>query len=102
MIATLARELAELGADVTQHPDGLTITGVGPRPVLEPVVLSPHDDHRLAMAFAAVAACLPEVAVAQPECVAKTYPGFWQAATTLGLAVHPLGEIARPWTTERP
>jgi 3-phosphoshikimate 1-carboxyvinyltransferase len=101
-IATLARELAELGADLTQHPGGLTITGVGPRPELEPVVLSPHDDHRLAMAFAAVAACLPEVAVAQPECVAKTYPGFWQAATALGLAVHPLGETGRPSTTERP
>lgn len=93
-IAVLAGELSKLGAVVEERPDGLIVHGVGPRPVLPhaPVILCAHDDHRLAMAFAAVAACVPEVRVGEPACVAKTYPGFWDAAASLGLAVREIDD----------
>ncbi len=88
-IATLAGELNKLGVVVEERPDGLIVHGVGPRPSLPraPVVLAAHDDHRLAMAFTAIAARVPEVRIGEPWCVAKTYPGFWDAVAALGLTV---------------
>lgn len=103
-IAALAGELSKLGVAVEERPDGLIVHGVGPRPALpdDPVVLAAHDDHRLAMAFAAVAAAVPGVAVGEPWCVAKTYPGFWDAAASLGLAVRELGDVPAAPASEEP
>lgn len=97
-IAVLAGELSKLGVSVEERPDGLIVHGVGPQPVLggAPVVLDAHDDHRLAMAFAAVAACVPQVRVGDPGAVAKTYPDFWDAVVSLGLAVHEVDDAAAP------
>ncbi len=36
------------------------------------------NDHRIAMSFALAGLRLPGVVIEQPECVAKSYPGFWQ------------------------
>lgn len=96
--AVLATELAKLGAQVDQRPDGLVVHGVGPAPDLShgPVVLDAHDDHRLAMAFAAVAVRVPGVAVGGPGCVAKTYPAFWRDAAALGLEFAELPSDAGP------
>jgi 3-phosphoshikimate 1-carboxyvinyltransferase len=41
------------------------------------IVISPHRDHRMAMAFAAAALCFP-VEIENPEVVAKSYPNFWE------------------------
>ncbi len=81
-LAALARELAKLGVAVEELADGLVIDGGGAR---GPALIDPHDDHRLAMAFAAVAARVPGVAIRDPGCVAKTYPGFWADLAEAGL-----------------
>ncbi len=81
-LAALAGELAKLGVEVEELPDGLVVHGGEPR---GPALIDPHDDHRLAMAFAAVAARVPGVAIADPGCVAKTYPGFWADLARAGL-----------------
>lgn len=73
-LAALAAELAKLGVRVDEHPDGLDVHGGTAR---GPARLATHDDHRLAMAFAAVAARVPGIVIAEPGCVAKTYPDFW-------------------------
>lgn len=39
--------------------------------------LAPAGDHRVAMALAVAGAVVPGVRVADPECVAKSWPGFW-------------------------
>ena len=83
-LAALATELGKLGAAVEELPDGLVIHGGLAR--LGPARLDPHGDHRLAMAFAAVAARVPGVVITDPACVAKTYPGFWQDLARAGLA----------------
>jgi 3-phosphoshikimate 1-carboxyvinyltransferase len=73
-LGDLAVELSALGADVTAEVDGLRV---------EPVVslhgaeLGTHHDHRLAMAFAVVAAAVSGVTVRDPDVVAKSWPEFW-------------------------
>jgi 3-phosphoshikimate 1-carboxyvinyltransferase len=81
-LSALATELAKLGVRVEQLPDGLVVHGGAPK---GPALLRTHDDHRLAMAFAAIAARVPGVAIADPACVAKTYPRFWDDLAGAGL-----------------
>lgn len=83
-IAALATELAKLGVALEELPDGLRITG-GITPPAAPVRLHTYDDHRLAMAFAALAACVPGVVIDEPWCVGKTYPRFWSDLRRLGV-----------------
>jgi len=69
----LAGELRTLGAQIAVEGDGMHIV---PAP-LQGAQLDPHDDHRLAMSFALIGLKVPGVRVSHPECVAKSFPGFW-------------------------
>lgn len=80
-LAALATELGKVGVSVEEQPGGLVIHGGTAR---GPARLATYDDHRLAMAFAALAARVPGVMIEDPGCVAKTYPGFWQDLRDLG------------------
>ncbi len=42
------------------------------------VVVDPHGDHRIAFAGALLGLLLPNVRVSAPDCVAKSWPGFWR------------------------
>jgi 3-phosphoshikimate 1-carboxyvinyltransferase len=81
-LAALAAELGKLGIEVVERPDGLRIAGGDPS---GPARLHTYDDHRLAMAFTAVAARVPGTVIAEPWCVTKTYPLFWTDVATLGI-----------------
>ena len=85
-IAAMATELAKLGVEISETPDGLIIRGGGAR---GPAKLATYDDHRLAMSFAALSLAVPELVIADPGCVAKTYPGFWDALEAAGAVVRP-------------
>lgn len=74
-IAVMARELRRAGGDVDELPDGLVVRGGRP---LRPATIDPERDHRIAMAFALAGLVAPGVAIREPDCVAKSYPGFWQ------------------------
>jgi 3-phosphoshikimate 1-carboxyvinyltransferase len=91
-LAALASELTKLGVGVAERPDGLEVRG---GQAAGPARLATHGDHRLAMAFAALAARVPGVVIQDPGCVAKTYPGFWDDLAAAGLRwrAHP-GEAA--------
>ncbi len=82
-LAAMASELARVGVPVAELPDGLVIEGIWAdvAPSSEPVVVDPHGDHRIAMAMALVGMRRPGLAVADPGCVAKSWPGFWQTFT---------------------
>jgi 3-phosphoshikimate 1-carboxyvinyltransferase len=56
--------------------DGLVVQGTD-RPFVGSVTT--HGDHRIAMAFGVLGA-LPgnRITVDDPECVAVSYPGFWE------------------------
>lgn len=78
-LAAMARELRKTGVRVEEGPASLTIPGVwaGAPPPEEAVVLDPHGDHRIAMSCALLGLRRPGVSIADPEVVAKSYPGFW-------------------------
>ncbi|MEV5000837.1 3-phosphoshikimate 1-carboxyvinyltransferase [Nocardioides sp. LML1-1-1.1] len=75
-LAALATELGGLGADVEEHPDGLTI-----RPArLTGGVFHTYADHRMAHAGVIVGAAVPGVLVEDVATTSKTFPdfaGFW-------------------------
>ncbi len=75
-IAAVVAGLRAVGADADELPDGFVVHGRGPRPLAGRVVT--HGDHRLAMAFGVLGA-VPgnRIAVDDPDCVAVSYPGFW-------------------------
>jgi 3-phosphoshikimate 1-carboxyvinyltransferase len=83
-IGDLACELRRLGGTVTEHADGLTITpgcqASGPATVagLHGATVKTYDDHRMAMSLALVGLRVPGVQIADPACVGKTFPDYWQ------------------------
>lgn len=73
-LAVVARHLAAMGADVTEHPDGLEIRGGRP---LHGARLDSHGDHRIAMAFAIAGLFAEgETVIGNAGCVETSYPGF--------------------------
>lgn len=72
-IGNLAIELRRLGARVDEGDDGLT---VHPAP-LRAACIETYGDHRMAMSFAIAGLRLPGTQIADPACVAKTYPRFF-------------------------
>jgi len=78
-IAVMRSELAKLGVDCTERPDGLIIHGKGALSPVENPVIDGHGDHRIVMAFAAAAAGSPvPVQITTAECAEVTYPGFFE------------------------
>lgn len=84
-LAALALELGKIGVPVDERPDGLTVHGGR---AAGPARLATHDDHRLAMAFASLAARIEGLVIEEPWCVTKTYPAFWAAVARLGVDWH--------------
>ncbi len=75
-LAALATELGGLGADVVEHPDGLSLS---PAP-LHGGVFHTYADHRMAHAGVIVGAAVDGVLVEDVATTAKTFPdfaGFW-------------------------
>ncbi len=74
-LAALAIELRGLGADVTEHPDGLSIR---PAP-LHGGRFRTYADHRMAHAAVVVGSAVPGVEVEDIATTGKTFPGFADA-----------------------
>jgi len=72
----MATELRKLGAEVEEGADYLRITPGALRPH---VAIDTYDDHRMAMSFSLVALAGVPVRINDPECVAKTFPGYFDA-----------------------
>jgi len=74
-LAALATELARLGAKVKEMPDGLAID---PPETVRPAEIRTYHDHRMAMGMAIVGLRVPGIRIADAECIAKTYPEFFE------------------------
>jgi 3-phosphoshikimate 1-carboxyvinyltransferase len=68
-------ELGRLGIRAEATDDGFVVQPGTPRPAR----IATYDDHRMAMSFALVGLRVPGVEIEDPGCVAKTFPGFWDA-----------------------
>jgi 3-phosphoshikimate 1-carboxyvinyltransferase len=74
-LAAMAKELRKVGADVEEGKDFLKIT---PGKLKPGVAIDTYDDHRMAMSFALVALGGVPVRINDPQCVAKTFPDFFE------------------------
>jgi 3-phosphoshikimate 1-carboxyvinyltransferase len=79
-VAATVIELRRLGIKVEEHPDGMTIY---PCKEIQPVKIRTYDDHRMAMAFALVGLRVPGIVIENPECVAKTFPNYFEVLEQL-------------------
>ena len=70
-----ATELRRMGIVVDETWDSVTVQPGTPRPA----TIETYDDHRLAMSFAITGLRAPGIRIANPACVAKTFPGFFVA-----------------------
>ena len=78
-LAVIAQALGAVGVDAAIEPDGLAITGGGPR---HGGVIDSQGDHRMVHLAGLLGLVTPGVVVAHPEAVAKTMPDFidrWEA-----------------------
>lgn len=82
-LATTSQVLSALGAQVEELEAGLTIHGVAH--FAGGVTVPCHNDHRIAM-MAAVAAtrCVSPITLTGAQCVAKSFPDFWEVYQQLG------------------
>lgn len=79
-LAVLQEELAKMGGkmlvgdnEVQLVPSELTPS----RPVCT------HNDHRIAMAFGILRLRYPQLTVDNPDCVSKSWPGFWEQLSAI-------------------
>lgn len=79
-IAAVVAELRRAGIEAHEERDGFVVHPGRPRPAR----IETYDDHRMAMSFALLGLRAPGIEIADPGCVGKTFPGFWQALDDLG------------------
>jgi len=82
-VAAVREGLERMGIEVAEEADRMTITGGTPRGA----VIDSKDDHRIAMAFGLLGAVCGDTVIEGAECVAKTYPEFWNEIKSLGVRV---------------
>ena len=76
-LAATATELSKLGAGVSVSSDAMTIDP--PQALTDhALVFDTYNDHRMAMSMSLIGLRRPNVAIANPACVAKTYPTYWK------------------------
>jgi 3-phosphoshikimate 1-carboxyvinyltransferase len=78
-IAAVVTELRRLGIEATEDADGFTVHPGKP----QPTTIETYDDHRMAMSFAVLGLVAPGIEIADPGCVAKTFPDFFSVLETL-------------------
>jgi 3-phosphoshikimate 1-carboxyvinyltransferase len=83
-VAALQNELAKLGAEVELDGDDLTIH---PPEKLKIAAIDTYDDHRMAMSFSVASMRVSGLVINDPQCVNKTYPGFFDDLPKLGVGV---------------
>ncbi len=72
-IAALAKELSKMGVKIEVTEDGLIIHPGK----LHGTTIETYNDHRIAMSFAVAGLCVEGMTISHPECVAKSFPTFW-------------------------
>ncbi|MDP1734873.1 MAG: bifunctional 3-phosphoshikimate 1-carboxyvinyltransferase/cytidylate kinase [Sulfuritalea sp.] len=88
-IAAMATELRKLGATVEEGADFIAVTGPrsgipgtqsGTAPTFQAgIAIDTYDDHRMAMCFSLAALGGVQVTINDPQCVNKTFPGYFDA-----------------------
>jgi 3-phosphoshikimate 1-carboxyvinyltransferase len=80
-IKDTVKELKKIGVLATSTDDTITIKGS----TLKRAEIDPHNDHRMAMSLALIGLKTPGIRIANPECVNKSFPGFWDKLKEIGV-----------------
>jgi len=88
-LAALKTELTKLGASVEIEDDELLVIepAADARQRSNEAIIETYDDHRMAMAFSIAGLVRPGIRIADPACVGKTYPEYWEELARLGRGV---------------
>lgn len=70
-------ELGKIGVQVDEYPDRMVIHGRGGRD-MHGAAIDTYNDHRMAMSMAVAGLRVPEIRITGEQCVAKSFPDFWQ------------------------
>jgi 3-phosphoshikimate 1-carboxyvinyltransferase len=98
-IAALSTELNRIRPGLAREErddlvvDGSTWNGGRPRPpglmrkirIYHGTRIETYADHRIAMSFALAGLVIEGITILDPDCVGKTYPGYWDALRSLGV-----------------
>lgn len=91
-VAVLQKEAAKLGYIIKVEEGSVSWEG-DKNEIKEPVVIDPHEDHRVAMAFAMVAFKTGKITISHPEVVEKSFVDFWNRLPELGLTCSPKDDL---------
>jgi 3-phosphoshikimate 1-carboxyvinyltransferase len=78
-IAAVVTELRRCGIRADEEPDGFVVHPGLPTPA----TVQTYDDHRMAMSFALLGLRASGIAIADPGCVAKTFPDYFDVLESL-------------------
>ncbi len=78
-IAAVVTELRRCGIEASERDDGFVVQP-GPAHGAE---IETYGDHRMAMSFAVLGLAVPGVSIADPDCVSKTFPGYFDSLEQL-------------------
>lgn len=77
----ITTELKKMNVDIQELSDGWIIKGNPQK--MKGATIDTYNDHRIAMAFGMLGCQIPGVTIENPDCVKKTYPGFWKDLKTI-------------------
>lgn len=84
-IASLKIELIKIGART--EFDGERLTIIPGKISTGSLLIDPHNDHRIAMAFSAIALMYREIKIIDYQVVEKSFPNFWEELKNLGFQI---------------
>jgi 3-phosphoshikimate 1-carboxyvinyltransferase len=76
-LSVMVTELRKLGVEAEEEHDRMIIHGQGGAS-LHGADIATYEDHRIAMCFAVAGLRVPGVRIHGEDCVAKSFPDFWQ------------------------
>jgi 3-phosphoshikimate 1-carboxyvinyltransferase len=80
-VKAIREGLEAAGIRVIEEANRMTIRGGKP----VKAVINAANDHRIAMAFSLLGAAAGGITIRGAECVAKTFPGYWDSLRSLGV-----------------
>ena len=78
-IGAMVTELRRCGVEAHELDDGLRVVPGRPHAA----TVQTYEDHRMAMSMALLGLRVPGIDIADPECVAKTFPDFFSVLAQL-------------------
>jgi len=77
-VQALQDNIRQIGGK-SEYKDG--VLTVIPQKNYHGALIETFDDHRIAMSFAMAGTRIPGIIINKPDCVGKSYPGFWKDFT---------------------